>query len=197
MSLSQQRRVEGEAGSYRDYSQDHVYSHDHGLVVLPVAGRAAGHRVIRLHGGIATRTVNWSASRGGRPPLIPAAADTNGDTLLSSTIVPTLPRVNAQARSYDWSVSGTYVYVQNTPRVPGVNAFPAGNHPYAVLPQAALAAGELPSNLMTPGYSGNRADAQTEYLTGQGGHNPENAGYTSWPLTVLPAAYSSTHIIGG
>lgn len=196
MPIPQELRVDGEPGSYRDYTQVHEYRNNRGLVVLPVCGCTAAHKVIRLHGGFGTRTVKWTASRGGKPPMIPAATDTYGDTLLSETVAPALPVPNSTADGYDWVVSGVYEYVQNSPRVAGVNAFPAGQHPYLVYPQAATAADMIPPIYTSPNYPpSGRADRQTEILAQE--LDPESPLTGSWPMPVFPAAYTSTHIIGG
>lgn len=198
MSVDQTVRLDPDAGSYREEQQDHAYEHDQGLCVLPVAQATSKHRVIRLHGGYGMRRVTWSSARVGCPPMIPAAANTTGDTLLSATVVPSLPTIDKANDAYSWVVRGEYLYVQNAPRVAGENAFPAGNRPYLVLPQAQFG-GDLIENY---GDAIQQADNPDDALTEAVGDAYDTDlrgedGSVFWPFTTVPAFLSSTHIIGG
>lgn len=196
MPLTPKRRIDSEAASYQGAKQNQEYTHDLGLVALPVASAGPRHRVIRLHGGMGLRRAKFRFERGGRPPVVPAAANTAGDTLLSTAVWPVC-QYNDQTKSYDWSMGGEYVYVQNAPRVCGVNAFPAGNLPFVPMGPAGRAAADLPGTLLSVGYpAADRADAQTEHLAANG-YSAESSLFSPWPLPVFPAAYTSTHIIGG
>lgn len=196
--IDQIGRVDPDGGSYRGLHQWHKYTNVRGLIVLPVASTDSQHVVIRLHGGYGTRTVRWDHRRLGMPPMIPAAADTDGDTILSETVMPHLPQHNPQNHQYDWRVEGEYTYVQNSTRIAGQNAFPAGNHPYLVLPQA-NAAQSVVAVLSETDL--NTVPNPADYITETAIANlptADNAdGTMQWPLTMLPAALTSTHIIGG
>lgn len=201
MSIPQGLRVDPDAGSYRGYQQDQAFEHDLGLVVLPVASYTSGspgaHRVIRLHGGLAMRRVTWRSTRVGVPPMIPAAADSGNDTILSAVVIPSLPMPDKANGAYSWTVQGEYTYVQGTPRVAGVNAFPCGQHPYLVLPQADLAGALVEGQPALPTGATDTfpLDRCTEYATDRATRRED--GSIIWPLLALPACLSSTHIIGG
>jgi hypothetical protein len=182
---------------YGGFTQRNFFRNDSGVVALPVAGRTAAHRRIRLHGGMGTRIVKWRADRTGRPPVIPAAADTDADVLLSHQVIPHLPRPQSGGDAYDWSVEGEYVYVQKAPRTAGVDSFPVGDHPYPVQPVFQVA-----STLAAPylGYYTAAADGQKfdALITKLASVVPTDAnGQWQWPFLALPAVLSSTHLIGG
>lgn len=196
MAIPQKSRIDTESASYMEYGAKNDYHNNRGLIVCPVAGRTAGHRVIQLHGGFGTRTVRWKAKRAGAPPVIPAAANTAGDTLLSEHVMPFQP-IPDEKGGYDWLVTGEYTFVQNAPRVAGINAFPAGEFPF-MTPQGRIAeqiVGLYGASIIsqTP-LTREVVDLFTEYATTQ---TYRTEGVPVWPFTVLPAAASSTHIIGG
>lgn len=179
---------------YREYSQKNDFSHDLGLAVLPVAGRTAAHRVIRLHGGMATRTVKWRAQRDGRPPLIPAAIDSRADTLLHTVVRPSLPVMNGGG-GFDWAVEGEYTFVQNSPREAGTHTFPVGEYPFTVHPSFA-AGTALISGPAGEYYTGTDPfNTLMEYVAAKLERSP-NPDWT-WPLLALPSIFSSDHLIGG
>ena len=182
------------AGDYKRFDQKNDFALDKGLVVLPIARRTSGHRVIRLHGGYAKRTVRWAASRTGRPPLIPAANDTTGDTLLSASFVPSLPTPNPDGPGYDWSCRGEYVYVQGTARVPGENAFPVGQYPF-LHAAAAEAAEALGSQYVQSSYVSGGFEPFIEQMATI--TRIDGDGLWIWPFLAMPSAFSSTHLIGG
>jgi hypothetical protein len=126
-------------GAYSGYTQDHTYNYDPGVVAAPLASALPQVRLIRLHGGFQTRKVDWTASRNGKPPVIPAAVDTVYDKLVGAVAVVGLPVPNRDAAGYNWNLSGSYLYVGAAPRIPGVHALPTGSHPYPVEPQNSLA----------------------------------------------------------
>lgn len=197
MAEQVERLEQGGHQDYKGFAQKNDFQHDLGLVVLPVASRTAAHRVIRLHGGYATRRVTWRADRTGRPPIIPAAADTEGDKLLSASVVPRLPVPMRGEAGYEWSVSGEYVYVQNTPRVAGETTFPVGNYPFVVEPAASVAE-DIARPFVQQHYvgapAGERFPTFIEYVAGRTDlRDPE----WIWPFLALPSKFTSTHIIGG
>jgi hypothetical protein len=194
-------RIDPDAKTYKRQEQTTEYSHDPGLVALPVASRASAHRLIRLHGGIGKRRVKWRMDREGAPPYIPAARNlSDGDVLLSSTVTPSLPRPNPTVNGFDWSVEGEYVFVQARPRLAGRHTFPAGNHAFIVQPQAKFAAKKVES-VLTGVYSDpniaaeDKIDSVMNFAATYATIGPD--GTIEWPFTILPAEASSTHIIGG
>lgn len=181
--------------SYDGVQQRHAYETDGGFLVCPVAGRTPKFRRIRLHGGVGYRRVHWSMDRQGKPPFIPAATDiSNTDLLLSTVVQPSLPSPQPEQGGYQWHVEGEYLFVQQTPRVAGVNAFPTGGFPFVITPNDQLASqlvsqyaaafgavlGGAAAVTMTPemlyNAVGLKALTQTDYV---------------WPFTAIPAAFSS------
>lgn len=196
MALSPAQRVDADGKSYGGFRQDHEYTHISGLVVMPVLGPVSKHRILRLHSGYGTRRVTFDAIRTGAPPSIPAAVDTPGDTLIQAVVTPSLPRPNEQAVGFDWQVQGEYLYVQNTPRVAGVNAFPTGNHAFATFPQSTLASDQIGNYVTSAIFAnpgGDPTDAISEYAFARA--QVSGTGTVTWPYTFIPAAASSTHLI--
>lgn len=189
------------AGAYNRYQQDHSYSTDTGLLVLPLSSKKPDFKIIRLHGGIQTRTVDWVACRQGKPPIIPSAVDTEFDKYLGGTVTVGLPVPNKQQNGYNWTVSGSYLYVEAAPRVPGVNTLPTGNAPYATEPMDSTAnAGYLANAAaITAGFQA-LADAPAAAdpvapidVVGQavsGGVDHLNDQYI-WPYTFFPPIFST------
>lgn len=174
---------------YNEYNQWHEYTQVPGVMQVPVASRTSAHRLIRLHGGYGTRIVKWRASRFGRPPVIPAAAGTTDDTLLGTTVTPTLPSPNEQAGGFDWSVSGEYRYAQNEERVPGTDAFPVGQHPFVNPIQEQIATG------LTTQISVSPSDFNAFYTAvGTAVYDAATGAYL-WPFLALAPAFSSEDLI--
>lgn len=182
---------------YNGYNQNHEYEHDTGLIVLPTASRTSGHKVIRLHGGVAMRRVKWHSERDGRPPIIPAAVSTIYDTILHTSVTAALPVPNEQAGSYTFSVKGEYLFVQKAPRVAGTHAFPTAMFPFPIEPMDTIAtalAKPVLSNAvsLTAASTDPIGDLSNAVGTAVMGDNPENL----WPFTFIPAVFSGTTISG-
>jgi hypothetical protein len=178
--------VEPASPDYVAYGQDHQYKSCAGVVQVPVASRTAAHRLIRLHGGFGTRTVKWSASRYGKPPVIPRPESAD-DVLLATSVTPALPRPNEAAGGFDWTVSGEYVFAQVTPRVPGTHALPVGKYPFELPAQdtAARALSRSVSQVTANSYTFN------SYYTLLGNRLVNiGSGSYIWPFLALPPAFS-------
>lgn len=200
MALSQQHRTDPDGSSYNEYSQDHEYTYKSGLAVMPVLGATPAHRVLRLHSGFGMRRVSWSAGRTGSPPMLPAMANTSGDTFLGGRVTPVLPNPNEPAAGYNWAVTGEYLYVQNSPRIVGENAFPTGNYPFVVSPQARVASELIGNDVVAlvnaTSPSVDPTDAVSELISEAVRENfVSGTGVVTWPFTLIPAVASSTHII--
>lgn len=201
MAIEVQSRIDPDPSSYsagREYRQEHHFSHERGVVVLPLAARVPAHRKIRLHGGYGLRKVKWRTERVGSPPMIPAAVDTATDTILCETVVPHLPQPNAQHNGFNWVVEGEYVFVQNTPRVAGENAFPTGYYPFLVEPQSSSISavfGSYARSLYSSITSDDvdKLELLTEYIFNRTSRKED--GTMFWPFTVHPAGMTSTHLI--
>lgn len=200
MSLSQQQRTDPDGASYSEYSQDHEYTYQSGLAVMPVLGNSPRHRVLRLHSGLGMRRVSWSTARRGQPPMLPAMSDTAGDTFIGGRVTPVLPNPNEPAAGYNWAVTGEYVYVQNNPRIVGENALPTGNYPFVVSPQARIASDLIGDDVVAlvnaTSPSVDPTDAVSELISDAVNENfVSGTGVVTWPFTIIPAVASSTHII--
>lgn len=186
-------------GGYRASDQTHDFSYDRGLIQLPVASRVAGSRLIRLHGGCGKRVVRFRFVREGKPPIIPAMADTSGDTLLAASVAPATPMPSVTGRGLDWVVSGEYVYAQDTPRIVGNHALPVGQHPFLDRSLVSETQAAVPSsaiNLYVNTVSEDPATAFQLLVETTAAATTINAdGDYSWPLFALPTAFSSNHII--
>lgn len=189
----------GQASSiarYEDYTQDHKYDFDSGVIVLARAGRTAGHRRIRIHGGVGSRIVRWKASRTGRPPVAPAHMDTINDRLLSSSVVAALPVAQPQSGTLLFTLEGEYRYVQTTPRLLGQNALPTGSHPYPIEPIDGAAEQKIASALSqaTTITTVAQFDAAMTLVT----NAVVNSGATeyNWPITVIPTYFTGQTIAG-
>ncbi len=202
MSTTQKARRDRGASSYHKFQADNEYTYDAGLVVMPTCGSTPGHKVIRLHGGIGLRHVAWDAKRRGQPPVIPTMSDTYGDTFLSGSVTPSLPAPNNQTNTYNWSVTGFYTFVQNTPRVAGERGYPTGSYPFTLFSQNALASDLLGNtvNTVLSNQSPGTTDAARFDQIVEAAFNDrttDGEGGVVWPYTFIAPQFSSTHLIGG
>ena len=184
--------------SYGKYVSSSKFTHDLGVVVLPVASRTAAHRRIRLHGGMALRTVRWEAVRDGRPPIAPTPADTGapgnrGDYLLSSQVVTNLPTLNQQGGFYTFEMSGEYQYVQVTPRVLGTNTLPTSSFPYPVQPMDDIANGLGKAAFSNLGVTSTLDDVGT---AAEAALIPANGPPPRWPFTFVSPYFAAETITG-
>lgn len=184
------------ADGYLRYGQDHRFEHALGTLVAPSANRTGSARLLRVCGPYGTRIVSFDAARVGMPPQIPAAADTEGDTYAGSTVSLPLPVLNAQTGLWTFKAAGELLYLQNGPRVPGVDPFPTGGYPWSTSAdyQAYVLARDL------PGFGAALGDpnpsAALTVLCGDAIFN-DDEGAAGWFLTSLPAqSFSSTLIAG-
>lgn len=186
-------------GSYRDYDMEQSYEYDTGVIAVPLAGAVPGMRKVRLHGGYGLRVAQWKAQRAGKPPIIPSMADTTGDTFLAGSVNMSLPRGNPEASGYNWDVSGTYTYIQLTPRRVGQVTFSAGGYPYPI-----GGVDQLAQDIGKPGFDAAAAAeaAGTDPVDAFGKavqpteQDRANDTYL-WPFTVLPPGFTNDHLIGG
>jgi hypothetical protein len=173
---------------YQDFHINTAYDYDPGILVLPVAKAdgTPGVEVVRLHGGFGTRRVNFGGRKTGSPLVLPAAADTDKDLLISATVVTPLPSPNPQNGQYTWTAEGEYIFVTaddvNGPRIPGVHHLPTGQYPYPLPTQDAVAESIGDG---TPGSIEKLADDLRD--DNSGNDIPSNE-YV-WPFTLYPAAF--------
>lgn len=186
--------------TYGDQYERHSHEYDAGLIVMPAASRTPAHRVIRTHGGMSTRRVNFNLSRQGRPPMIPRAEDTATETLLTAVAEPVRPMATGQSGNLIFGVRGEYLFVSSAPRVPGVNALPTGAYPHPVEPVGTIANAMFGQFLaqQAPPFTVADYDALCSALVAvaeaRGGSNGTLT-YV-WPLTCYPAEFSLPTIEG-
>lgn len=157
---------------YAAYRQTSDFAYVPGVFVLPLAN--GGVVTGRVHKGYGTRTVRFNAIRRGQPPVLPAAADTDRDVLVSADVQVPLPAFSLTQPNFDWNVSGEYVFVTthaDGPRVPGLSRLPAGQYPFPLPLQ----------------------DSAGDAIASSGGMEyVENSLYdgiqegTVWPFTIMP-----------
>lgn len=97
---------------YHEFLIDSTYLEDTGLRVLPVAGPpGTPPKVIRVHAGIRSKQVEWTAERRGDKPELPHWDTGNSaDILISKEIAPCSPLLISE-NNHAWRVSGIYLYV--------------------------------------------------------------------------------------
>lgn len=187
------------SGSYGPLRSDQSYEYDSGIVALPLAGATPAHRLIRLHGGFGRRTVSWSASRAGKPPIVPSMANTQGDVFLGGSMETALPVPNPQVGGYNWSVSGVYTFVQTTPRKAGTDTFSAGAYPYPMSPTDQLAQQCTTPEAIAATIAATPASAKTNAFglaVSPDKEEHRNDTYL-WPFTLLPPVFTNDYLIGG
>ena len=186
--------VSPEGGSYPDYRQEHRYETDPGVVISASANRTGAARLLRVHGGVGKRIVDFRATRAGAPPLIPSATDTTHDTLVGHALTVPLPVFNQVLGRYNFTAEGRYTYLQNAPRVPGTDVFPTGRYPYPL-----AGADEVAASLFAtiPGVAVAWAGANVivDTVNAVIGATDITKPYT-WYLTALPAETFTTLITG-
>ncbi len=187
-------------GGYRAADQRNTFEYDTGVIAVPLAGREAAHRLIRLHGGIGHRTMRYRFVREGKPPIVPTFEDTSGDTFLGGSISPACPMPSATGTDYDWIVEGVHEYVQNAPRIVGEDAIPVGQHPFTDLGQAqkALDHARYAPSAIGAYLSSSPAPNRTKFhhfIEAVAEATPVVVGGEySWPLLGLPTIFTSSHI---
>jgi hypothetical protein len=86
--------------------------------------------VVRVHASVGYRSVQFEYAKQLQPPLFPAPADTDsGDTILSSSLVFPVPRIN-ESGDLTFGVSGEYVFVQPGGGRGTEDKFPIDKHPF-------------------------------------------------------------------
>jgi len=172
---------------YTRYRNTSRFTYTPGVFVLPLASRTPKTITVRAHAGFGTRTVNFSTSKRGSPPILPNAKDTDQDTLIAATVTMPLPAPDAHEGTYIWIAEGEYIFitrgegkitedgqtvVQRGPRIPGESYFPTGAYPFEVSLQKAVADALAPDGNVVP------IAEQIPALL------PINA--VQWPFTVYP-----------
>lgn len=172
-----------QAQEYIGYRQITDYEYDPGVFVLPIASREAKTIAARVHGGVGYRKVNVAASKRGGPPILPAAADTDRDVLVGCTINLPLPSFHGDSPNYTWTAGGSYTYVTaGKPRIPGRDMLPAGQYPFPLPLQDAVA------SETAKGHDSIVSIAQA--LAGK-----IATGSYVWPFTVMPPQFFNSLLL--
>jgi hypothetical protein len=200
---------------YTGYRQETTYEYDPGVFILPVASTTEKPpKIVRVHGGLGRRVVKFAASKKGTPPVLPAATDTDRDTLVGSTVVVPLPAFDDKVAGYHWQVGGTYTYVTTglSPTSPPMPPPPPPASPPTVEDQAvaslrrvarvpgrdALPAGVYPfplpvqdtaaEALLRSSGTSQSADNPTDRHAASFASRISEGGYL-WPFTVMPPTF--------
>lgn len=173
-------------------TQAHTYEDMPGLVVSPSANREGAARLLRVHGRAALRRVSWSASRSGAPPVLPIPENTARDTLIAATVTAAAPQPNMQTMQYMFAASGTYVYLQNEPRIVGLDPLPTGGQPYAIPDLDFVAATRYASEIKAASTAPNPEEA----LVIAAAARFSGSSVEGWYLTGYPAQTFTTQITG-
>ena len=174
-------RSDAQTPNYHHFGSTHHYSRDDGLIAIPLAvnpwkrgpdGKvlrdaqgnpiptaAPTYRLVQLHAPIGHRRTDWVAEKEGAPPMLPAMGDTpSGDIFVGGTVTVDLPAINGNQTALLFRASGSYEYIQGTPRLARfrdpatdpdsagaaeaanqTNSFQTGNFPFATPLLSALA----------------------------------------------------------
>jgi hypothetical protein len=168
-----------QASHYLRYRQNTSYAYDPGVFVMAVASRTPKTVVARVHGGYGVRKVDVDAAKRGSPPILPAANDTDRDTLIGCVINIPLPAISSSSPEYDWVASGSYLFVtthEDGPRVPGKDYLPAGQYPFPT-PYQDRAIEAIYA-------SGDSVQTVGDALPGQ-----IPSGNYVWPYAIMPPAF--------
>lgn len=173
------------AGNYTSYRQNSSFEYDPGVFVLAVASRTPKNIIVQVHGGMGKRVVEVSASKRDAPPILPAAVDTDTETLIGCQIDLPLPIVNPTSATYDWAAVGTYLYITTGPagpRVPGRDPLPAGQYPFPNPTQDAA--------IEAMASDGSSMAGLMDELPAR---IPDNN--FVWPFTVMPPAFFNSILL--
>lgn len=183
------------ADGYQHYTQAHEFGYSPGVAVSPSSNRSGAARLIRLCGAYGTRTVSFDAARTGMPPILPSAADTDGDTFVSGAVTLPLPIPDTRNTGYTFRGFGKYVYLQNDVRVPGTDPLPTGAYPFDTTADF-VAVNRLQGE---PGFAVAMADPDPNaaLLTLAGTTFDDDNPQYGWHLTGFPTqAFTVTTIMG-
>ena len=188
------------ATEYGGTGQQHAYQEVSGLRVLARAADGAAPKIVRIHGDYGLRTVSFESTRVDRPPIVPKGEDIRSgdvvtDVYLGGHIALPTPSPNEKSGGFNWTVTGTYQYVQTPMRRPGTTCLPTGGYPHPLYPQDTLmsmvmrdaAVGDPPAGVSAAAYVVDEVSRKTV---------DHNTLYT-WPFTYLPAECVTSDLIGG
>lgn len=188
----------GKPSDVRDYRSRQDYQYESGVVMMPTAGATAGHKLIRLHGGYGKRIVEWTASRTGKPPVIPALADAGRDKVLAGDVQVDLPVPTGDGPGFVWTVSGRYEFAQYSPRLAGTTTLMGGGYPYLLAPNDAVATANAgPGLAAIAGLDPAVDDVPHAFATAVAPSEAKVADESYvWPFTYLPPVFTNTRILG-
>lgn len=120
---------------YSNFKQNSSYSRDEGLLVLPSTQPGSPPKIIRVHEPVGFVTKQFSASKIGTPPVVPAPINTEqGDVILSSDFEVFLPQSLPNQDGWMFRSDGSYSYVQGNIRgsAGGItrNIYQSGDYPF-------------------------------------------------------------------
>jgi hypothetical protein len=116
-----EERDTAQIGLYQEYENSNEYFFESGICVLPIAEDPPENPIklltwspvvtLRFHSPYRIRKVNYSIQKDKNPPVFPAPTDSGAHIFLNGSIEIT-NQINTSMRTFDWSMSGTYTYVE-------------------------------------------------------------------------------------
>jgi len=121
--------------SYTDYEIDGRYDTDNGLLIIPVAGPpGTAAEVVRVHAPYTTKSVKWTAERGGTPPTLPSAnTGVANEMLAHKTVFGIAPGIDLFGTAHIYRNSGEYFYLMPVPKA-DTDPLVFGKLPYDITP---------------------------------------------------------------
>jgi hypothetical protein len=113
-----------------------------GLVPVPAAGPKSEPAIfVRVHSGIETEIVEWTATSESGPPVVPSPFGKDSPlglndnlVLLKSTIGAVVPaEIGGGSPGHVWTISGVYEYARKAQK--GITDIPLGKWPYEDQPK--------------------------------------------------------------
>jgi len=197
-SKSQEKFVKDQQSSqYINYSNDNSYSYNAGMLVLPVAGPdGSAPRIIKTHASIGMRKMEFSTSKSGAPPWVPAIATNtqSGDIFLGGTINAPLPEISSNQSEMIYAMHGSYMFVQpGAPR--GVNdVFDTSEYPFQLPLISFMSAFDTLANNSSNGSVQWAADDDTNQSIESNEPNWDDASYT-WRDMSIPGFFMSADLL--
>lgn len=106
------------AANYNRYGIETNYVHVSGKMVFPLAEVQTGTNppvaIVFLHQPYRIRKQQFDMVKKNTPPVIPAAADNQQDTMLSAQVSFSLPAINTGKQTLVWGAKGENVYIENS-----------------------------------------------------------------------------------
>jgi hypothetical protein len=162
--------------NYAKWRSDNVYTPNSGTYVIPLAVEVPTSQAelrdftpvatVQAHAPYTLRTMTFNTRKRGTPPVIPSPESTGAFTFLNGSIHFDGPSINQSLSSYDWEVSGAYLFIQNTRFSPD-DGFVLTGTPFPLATQTQNKLQYQAKDPQVGPVSEAGLDAQTGYAQGQ------------------------------